>query len=473
MLQKFGMIIFKEENRMSEEKRLKARVAHKHKTEAEWYLDVYTAADSTIKRSDPFIPLNGELIIFDADENHEKRFKFGDGKTDVIALPFASNFENGKGTNSSQMLGCNTSFEGIATVEEHNDFQVGQVVKTLILKRHDIIDSDYDTAWGLGWRLRLSNGMSIVCYGYAGAGLEDENGEFIFAYGNGSAWGTEWIDYGNLTTTYSFEDEVTITQIEGEMFQVGYENQDGHQNEVVDFCDICLVGIKGLIGAKNAFAIGSSSLIKGSALDNQNTFKIGTEISYVKIIPNSISSSESQEEVNGLRVEFSDGSFLNLSQGWYEFNYATGHKSIQTTYHSEADSPVLEMFLDERIAVTSISSYEASYKYYGDDDLTVYSLFDIVEFAIADKTGAIKDNSFTQGEGTTVLNDSETALGKYNKPIEGTLLSVGNGTSWHERSNAFRVTEEGDVYIKNDTKKLIAEDDILAMSNATIRSILG
>jgi hypothetical protein len=74
---------------MSEEKKLKARVAHKHKTEADWYLDVYTAADSTTKRSDPFIPLDGELIIFDKDSNHEKRFKFGDGKTDIIALPFA------------------------------------------------------------------------------------------------------------------------------------------------------------------------------------------------------------------------------------------------------------------------------------------------------------------------------------------------------------------------------------------------
>ena len=74
---------------MSDEKRLKARVAHKHKTAAEWYLDVYTAAGSTTKRSDPFIPLNGELIIFDPDSvNTKSRIKFGDGKKDVIALPF-------------------------------------------------------------------------------------------------------------------------------------------------------------------------------------------------------------------------------------------------------------------------------------------------------------------------------------------------------------------------------------------------
>lgn len=465
---------------MSDEKKLKARVAHKHKTEAKWYLDVYTAVGSTTKRPDPFIPLDGELIIFDADENHEKRFKFGDGETDVIALPFASNFENGKGKNSSQMLGCNTLSIGTATIEEHSAFQVGQIVKTLTLKYHDIIGSDYDAYMELGWRLRLSNGMSIVCYGYYGAGLEDKNGNWIFAYdGYGGTWETEWIDYGELTTTYSFENEVTITQIEGEMSKVGYQNADGHQDGVVDFCDICLVEIEGVIGAKNAFAIGKPSLIKSCVFDSQDTFKIGTEINYVKIISNGISSSESQYEVNGLSVDFSDGSYLRLGQGWYVFHYETGNKDIQDSYYPDYVSPVLEMLLDERIAVTAISSYEASYKDNDWEDYTVYSLFDIAEFAIIGASGAIKDNSFTQGEGTSVFNNSEAALGKYNKPVEGTLFSVGNGTAWDERSNAFRVTEEGDVYIKNDTQRLVTEDEVKdmtnieIMSNATIRSILG
>lgn len=77
---------------MSEEKRLKAQVAHKHKTEAEWYLDVYTAADSEELRDDPFIPLNGELIIFDEDDDYGyRRFKFGDGEHHVIELPFVIN----------------------------------------------------------------------------------------------------------------------------------------------------------------------------------------------------------------------------------------------------------------------------------------------------------------------------------------------------------------------------------------------
>lgn len=72
-------------------KQFRARVQHKHKTEAEWYLDVYVSAGSADLRDDPFIPLDGELVIFEKDDTHEKdRFKFGDGETNVMDLPFAS-----------------------------------------------------------------------------------------------------------------------------------------------------------------------------------------------------------------------------------------------------------------------------------------------------------------------------------------------------------------------------------------------
>lgn len=72
---------------MSEEKKLKARVVHKHKTAAEWYLDVYD--DNGNLRDNPFVPLDGELIIFDPEEQGgQKRFKFGDGSTNVMDLPF-------------------------------------------------------------------------------------------------------------------------------------------------------------------------------------------------------------------------------------------------------------------------------------------------------------------------------------------------------------------------------------------------
>lgn len=61
------------------EKRIPARIINKHDTEANWNLKT------------SFIPMNAELIIYDADDNNpNKRFKIGDGITNVVALPFYS-----------------------------------------------------------------------------------------------------------------------------------------------------------------------------------------------------------------------------------------------------------------------------------------------------------------------------------------------------------------------------------------------
>ena len=59
------------------EKRLNTRIIHKHETEADWLL------------ATNFIPLQGEIIIYDIDSTHNyERVKVGDGKTLVSALPF-------------------------------------------------------------------------------------------------------------------------------------------------------------------------------------------------------------------------------------------------------------------------------------------------------------------------------------------------------------------------------------------------
>lgn len=55
---------------------VKGRISNKHGTEADW-----TAAGTA---ANPFIPLSGELIIYDPDVNFAYcRFKFGDGVTKV------------------------------------------------------------------------------------------------------------------------------------------------------------------------------------------------------------------------------------------------------------------------------------------------------------------------------------------------------------------------------------------------------
>lgn len=56
---------------------MKARVSQLHKTETAW---------NTL---DSFIPLSGEVVLFDADECYDYvRVKIGDGKTLLKDLPF-------------------------------------------------------------------------------------------------------------------------------------------------------------------------------------------------------------------------------------------------------------------------------------------------------------------------------------------------------------------------------------------------
>lgn len=59
-------------------KTFQSRIVHKHDTEENWL------------KATNFIPLQGEIIIYDIDDNYSyERFKIGDGITNVNSLPFA------------------------------------------------------------------------------------------------------------------------------------------------------------------------------------------------------------------------------------------------------------------------------------------------------------------------------------------------------------------------------------------------
>lgn len=61
------------------EKTFNARIVHKHDVEANWIKAVN------------FVPKQGEIIVYDIDSTHTyERFKIGDGKTLVSALPFSN-----------------------------------------------------------------------------------------------------------------------------------------------------------------------------------------------------------------------------------------------------------------------------------------------------------------------------------------------------------------------------------------------
>ena len=62
---------------MASEKPVSTRIQQKHDIEANWLKAIN------------FIPKDGEIIIYDVDDNHElPRLKIGDGITNVNSLPF-------------------------------------------------------------------------------------------------------------------------------------------------------------------------------------------------------------------------------------------------------------------------------------------------------------------------------------------------------------------------------------------------
>lgn len=89
-------------------------------------------------------------------------------------------------------------------------------------------------------------------------------------------------------------------------------------------------------------------------------------------------------------------------------------------------------------------------------------------------TKASGDSAVTLGVGTKATNKGEVAMGEYNQssvsddPAQQTAFSFGNGNSDKERSNAFEIKKNGDVYF--DGKKF--EQDSFA-TKAYVEELIG
>jgi hypothetical protein len=67
---------------MAIEKHINSRIINKHDIEANW------------NDSPNFIPSQGEIILYDIDENYNfERLKIGDGITNIVNLPFVISTE--------------------------------------------------------------------------------------------------------------------------------------------------------------------------------------------------------------------------------------------------------------------------------------------------------------------------------------------------------------------------------------------
>lgn len=134
-------------------KTVKGRISNKHGTEEYWILSVYTDTSKTTLRGNPFIPLAGELIIYDPDDFCSyRRFKFGDGVTNVDDLLFSDisgiteidNYANEKG--SVEILGV----DGIAWQEQYLFYdQQGGVASSGTLHQRIPLDAGDNVEFGI------------------------------------------------------------------------------------------------------------------------------------------------------------------------------------------------------------------------------------------------------------------------------------------------------------------------------------
>lgn len=96
-------------------KNLNARIVLKHDTEENWL------------KAQNFIPLTGEIVIYDADENNTKpRMKVGNGTDAVNALPFigdeiATEDEVFEAMSLIDMLPIVTDSDGAILTDENNN----------------------------------------------------------------------------------------------------------------------------------------------------------------------------------------------------------------------------------------------------------------------------------------------------------------------------------------------------------------
>ena len=76
------------------ENTIKTRIQLKNDTETNWAKSVLVADGGTKTSGTSFIPMKGEIIIYNTDNSHPFfRFKVGDGTTNVVQLPFASGYQ--------------------------------------------------------------------------------------------------------------------------------------------------------------------------------------------------------------------------------------------------------------------------------------------------------------------------------------------------------------------------------------------
>lgn len=379
-------------------KTINTRMSQKHDTEAHWKLAIN------------FIPLKGELIIYDVDENNpNERIKIGNGVDNVNNLEFFtgdySNLPVIKGEGESSVK-IDASYEGVnnaangagsvamggGTVSKSDGAHTegilttaGRLTQAETVDTNKVISTIGPAATEIGMDFATAADIQAATVGLGGFGAHAE-GMNTQALGSGAhAEGSNTIAFANSSHA---EGDATVAKGQVAHAEGWNTKATGNQSHA-EGSSTTAEGNEAHAEGKNTNASGQGSHTEGN--NTEATGRAAHAEGEYTIASGNLSHAEGGGDEKSGKTEASG--WCSHAEGWV--TKAQGDYSHAEGYHTQASSPA----------------------------------------------------SHASGKGTVANGEGQTVVGRYNYYDKSTqyeaLFVVGNGTSDTNRSNAFWVNKDG------------------------------
>jgi hypothetical protein len=142
-------------------------------------------------------------------------------------------------------------------------------------------------------------------------------------------------------------------------------------------------------------------------------------------------------------MKFGDGSYIVIDN-ITTYYAADGTVLVRTDDNPDSSQVVYSVDVNTYISESTLPTWmDYNYEYHPVFDSSYDALWTLYGVA---QSGALADNTFVTGVGTTATSRGQFVTGMYNIPDANALLIVGNGTQT-EPSNLLTVGKDGRVYI--------------------------
>lgn len=428
------------------DKNLKARIVHKHDTEANW------------QKATGFIPKMGELIVYDIDSTYGyERFKIGDGATNVNSLPFADAHKVDQ-TYFQEMVGdvaVSTQIDNAISAIPQADWNQNDTTAADYIENRPFYESITDYTWDGNTEGRDTYGSYVKISDDTPTPETLLNGAVLYDGSN------KMYDITAISCMYN--DTVFIDTQSG-TFQIFYSTSCTNP------------------------ASGSSFTVPSTGIYYYNEYTVSRKLQVPvavkidkKFIPDSLASIPT--EIETINTTLSNKMNSNDPVGTGSFSMGRkADTTIGNCSHAEGtDVTASGSYSHAEGALTTASQdYSHAEGYYttasgscshAEGQVTTAS--GIASHAEGDNTTASGEYSHAEGSETIAAGNNQHVEGRYN--IEDTSNKyahiIGNGSLDTKRSNAHTLDWSGNAWFAGEVKVGGAsQDDASAKTLATIET---